>query len=156
MYYSDAFIPWKPLLRVIMYAVFFILSISGCLYISYRFQLKPLEYLDDVAEAARLLATPTDVPVSLPADLKNIEDGSAEFAITVRKLAMGRGYSWYGMEEIIRLAFEVYGLDCVYWCVSRDNKRAVRFYDKHNFHEAVDISDKEPNIVGTAITGKGL
>ena len=74
LYYSDAFIPWKPLLRVIMYAVFFILSISGCLYISYRFQLKPLEYLDDVAEAARLLATPTDVPVSLPADLKNIED----------------------------------------------------------------------------------
>ena len=60
---------------------------------------------------------------------------------TVRKSAMGRGYSWYGMEEIIRLAFEEYGLESVYWCVSRENERAVRFYDKHNFHEAYDILD---------------
>lgn len=74
--------------------------------------------------------------------LKNIdrETLSAEFAITVRKAAMGRGYAWFGMEEIIRKAFDEYGLDTVYWCVSRQNERAVRFYDKHNFHEAVDIS----------------
>lgn len=74
--------------------------------------------------------------------LKSIDrsNNSAEFAITVRKTAMGRGYSWWGMEEIIRLAFEEYGLENVYWCVSRANDRAVRFYDKHNFHEAVDIS----------------
>lgn len=73
--------------------------------------------------------------------LKNIDrvNGSAEFAITVRKSAMGRGYSWYGMEEIIKLAFEKYNLEFVYWCVSRKNDRAVRFYDKHNFHETVDI-----------------
>ena len=43
------------------------------------------------------------------------------------------------MEEIIKLAFEEYGLESVYWCVSRENERAVRFYDKHNFHEALDI-----------------
>lgn len=67
------------------------------------------------------------------------ENNSGEFAITVRKTAMSRGYSWWGMEEIIRLAFEKYNLDSVYWCVSRKNERAVRFYDKHNFHEAVDI-----------------
>ena len=73
--------------------------------------------------------------------LKNVENGSAEFGIAVRKSAMGRGYSWYGMEEIIRLAFEEYGLESVYWCVSRENERAVRFYDKHNFHEAYDILD---------------
>lgn len=75
--------------------------------------------------------------------LKNIDrtNNSAEFAITVRKAAMGRGYSWYGMEEIIRLAFEKLGLENVYWCVSRKNERAVRFYDKHNFHEALDISE---------------
>ena len=73
--------------------------------------------------------------------LKNIDrNNSAEFAIAVRKCAMGRGYSWYGMEEIISLAFNKYGLENVYWCVSRDNERAVRFYDKHNFHEAIDIS----------------
>lgn len=71
--------------------------------------------------------------------LKHIENGSAEFAITVRAEAMGRGYSWFGMESIIEKAFTQYGLESVYWCVSRENARAVRFYDKHNFHEAVDI-----------------
>lgn len=74
--------------------------------------------------------------------LKSVKDGSAEFGIAVRKSAMGRGYSWFGMEEIIRLAFEEYSLESVYWCVSRSNERAVRFYDKHNFHEAVDISEE--------------
>lgn len=74
--------------------------------------------------------------------LKNINrsNNSAEFAIAVRALAMGRGYSWYGMEEIIKKAFEEYNLESVYWCVSKKNERAVRFYDKHNFHEAIDIS----------------
>ena len=71
--------------------------------------------------------------------LKHIEDGSAEFAITVRAEAMGRGYSWFGMESIIEKAFNEYGLESVYWCVSRENTRAVRFYDKHNFHETLDI-----------------
>jgi len=73
--------------------------------------------------------------------LKSIDEASksAEFAITVRKVAMSKGYSWYGMEEIVRMAFEEYNLESVYWCVSRENKRAVRFYDKHNFHETLDI-----------------
>lgn len=74
--------------------------------------------------------------------LKHIEDGSAEFAITVRTEAMGRGYSWFGMESIIQKAFDELGLDYVYWCVSRENVRAVRFYDKHNFHETFDIPQK--------------
>lgn len=73
--------------------------------------------------------------------LKSIDrsNQSAEFAITVRKSSMGRGYSWYGMEEIIKKAFNEYDLENVYWCVSRENERAVRFYDKHNFHEVLDI-----------------
>lgn len=74
--------------------------------------------------------------------LKHIEDGSAEFAITVRKEAMGHGFSWFGMKAIIEKAFDEYGLESVYWCVERDNTRAVRFYDKHNFHEIVDIPQK--------------
>ena len=74
--------------------------------------------------------------------LKNIEAGSAEFAIIIRKKAMGRGYSWYGMESIIEKAFNEYGLESVYWCVSKNNTRAVRFYDKHNFHEIVDIPQR--------------
>ncbi|WP_040213533.1 GNAT family N-acetyltransferase [Clostridium polynesiense] len=74
--------------------------------------------------------------------LKHIDkkNSSAEFAITVRKEAMGRGYSWFGMTAIIEKAFSEYGLESVYWCVSRKNNRAVRFYDKHSFHEAIDIA----------------
>lgn len=73
--------------------------------------------------------------------LKNIDNNnkSAEFAITVRSSAMGKGYSWYGMDEIIKRAFRDYGLENVYWCVDKNNTRAIRFYDKHNFHEALDI-----------------
>lgn len=71
--------------------------------------------------------------------LKHIENGSAEFAITVRSEAMGRGYSWFGMESMIDKAFNEYWLDSVYWCVSKENTRAIRFYDKHKFHEIVDI-----------------
>ena len=37
--------------------------------------------------------------------LKNIEDGSAEFAIAVRNEAMRRGYAWFGMDAIIKKAF---------------------------------------------------
>lgn len=73
--------------------------------------------------------------------LKHIENRSAEFAITVRAEAMGRGYSWFGMESILDKAFNEYDLESVYWCVSRENLRAVRFYDKHNFHEVVDVPE---------------
>ena len=71
--------------------------------------------------------------------LKNIRKSNAEFAITVRSKAMGHDYSWFGMESIIRKAFDEIGLECVYWCVDRKNLRAIRFYDKHNFQEAIDI-----------------
>lgn len=73
--------------------------------------------------------------------LKSIDktNHSAEFAIIVRKCSMGKGYSWFGMEEIIKMAFEDYDLENVYWCVSRDNERAIRFYDKHYFHEIIDV-----------------
>lgn len=75
--------------------------------------------------------------------LKHIDklNRSAEFAITVRKKSMGHGYSWFGMEAMIKKAFDELGLESVYWCVSRNNVRACRFYDKHNFHEALDISN---------------
>lgn len=79
--------------------------------------------------------------------LKNIdrENNSAELSIAVRETAMGRGYSWYAIEEILRLSFEEYGLESVYWCISREDKRSVRFYDKHNFHEALDIPQQAAN-----------
>lgn len=65
--------------------------------------------------------------------LKNITSKDAEFAITVRTCAMGKGYSFYGMREIIRLGFEELNLEYIYWCVSRNNQRALHFYDKNGY-----------------------
>ena len=64
--------------------------------------------------------------------LKHIdkENRTAEFAITIRSIAMGKGISKYGMQEILKLGLEKYGLDAIYWCVSIENERAVRFYEK--------------------------
>ena len=76
--------------------------------------------------------------------LKHIDytDKSAEFGITIRKCAMGEGYSWYGMLSILKYAFEKLGLSYVYWCVSRSNVRAVRFYEKHHFSDFIDVPNK--------------
>lgn len=57
------FIPWMV-----------IVSIVGIGYISYRFMRRPLEYLDEVADAAAKLAHPTDAPIELPDNLKNMQD----------------------------------------------------------------------------------
>ena len=65
--------------------------------------------------------------------LKNITDDCAEFAITVRKTAMGKGFAQFAMNEIIQYAFTQLHLEFVYWSVSPDNKRAVRFYDKNGY-----------------------
>lgn len=65
--------------------------------------------------------------------LKNITSKDAEFAITVRTCAMGKGYSSFGMREIIRLGFEELNLKYIYWCVSRNNQRAIHFYDKSGY-----------------------
>ncbi|MDD3140607.1 MAG: GNAT family N-acetyltransferase [Lachnospiraceae bacterium] len=65
--------------------------------------------------------------------LKHISKESAEFAITIRKEAMGKGYSKWAMEEILKLGFEKYDLEEIYWCVSPKNLRAVRFYDKNRY-----------------------
>lgn len=71
--------------------------------------------------------------------LKNIENGAAEFAIAARKGAMGRGFSKYAMSKIIRVGSEMLKLKSVYWCVSPENKRAVKFYDK-NEYRSIDLS----------------
>lgn len=72
--------------------------------------------------------------------LKHIFKDSAELAIAVRKEAMRCGYAWFGMEEIIKVAFEELKLESVYWCVSKTNERAIHFYEKHNFHKVKDVS----------------
>lgn len=72
--------------------------------------------------------------------LKNIKETSAEFGITVRSCAMGKGYAIWAMAEALRIGFEERGVQKIYWCVSPENKRAVRFYDKNEFAR-IDAKD---------------
>ena len=65
--------------------------------------------------------------------LKYIHDGSAEFAIVVRSVAMGKGFAKYAMAEIIRLGMEELGLRKIYWYVKPSNERALHFYDKNGY-----------------------
>lgn len=77
--------------------------------------------------------------------LKHINEengGLAEFAIVIRSIAMGKGYAWFGMQSMFDYGFNKLGIKSIYWCVSKDNKRAIRFYDKHNFHENLNIDER--------------
>lgn len=65
--------------------------------------------------------------------LKHIDGVSAELGIVIRSVAMGMGYSRFAMEEILKVAFEELHLQRVFWCVSRRNERAIRFYDKNGY-----------------------
>ncbi len=62
-----------------------------------------------------------------------------EFSIVVRRESMGKGYAWFGTRAAIERAFSEYDVTCVYWGVKRENIRAITFFDKHGFREAVDV-----------------
>ena len=67
--------------------------------------------------------------------LKNIDNGSAEFAITIRSSANGKAYAAYGMPELLNIAFSEKPLSVVYWYVAPENTRAIRFYDKNGYQK---------------------
>lgn len=69
--------------------------------------------------------------------LKNIDrkNRNAEFAIAVRKSAMGRGISKQAFKKILKIAFEELKLNKVYLYVRTDNIRAIRFYEKCKLRE---------------------
>ena len=69
LHYTDALNWVKPMLIPIGV----VLSLAGVGVIAYRFFKRPLEYLDQVAGAARQLAHPTEAPIFLPENLRNIE-----------------------------------------------------------------------------------
>lgn len=71
--------------------------------------------------------------------LKHIHDGTAEFAITVRACAMGKGYAQFGMATILEKGIRELGLHAIYWCVSQHNARAVRFYDKNGYLRTAEV-----------------
>ena len=70
--------------------------------------------------------------------LKHIKNRKAEFAITVRACAMGKDYARFAMESIIRKGFSELRLDKIYWCVSPENTRALRFYDKNGYKRSAE------------------
>lgn len=67
--------------------------------------------------------------------LKNIDynNKNAEYAITMRNKAIGHGYSKYATNEILKIAFCQLNLHKVYLCVTPENVRAKKFYEKCNF-----------------------
>lgn len=73
--------------------------------------------------------------------LKHIdrEKKTAEFAITVSAAAMGKGYSKYGMRTILEKGIRELLLEKIYWCVSAENLRAVRFYDKSGYMRTEEV-----------------
>lgn len=88
--------------------------------------------------------------------LKNIDNDSAEFAITMRRAAMGKGYAAEAMKQIIDKGFNELGLEYIYWCVNPANKRAVRFYDKNGYQRVtLDELSKTMKTSKSALENKG-
>ena len=74
--------------------------------------------------------------------LKDIVDGFAEFAICIRRKYMGSGMAKEAMKNILDIGFNEHGLSKIYWCVSAENKRALRFYDKNGYKRIAMTSNK--------------
>lgn len=73
--------------------------------------------------------------------LKNIdrEQGFAEFAIVMRENAHGKGIAKLAMEKILSYGKNTLELEKIYWCVSKNNIRAIKFYDKEEYTTIVEI-----------------
>ncbi len=67
--------------------------------------------------------------------LKNIdqETKSAEFGITIRRVAMGKGYSKEAMAALFERATKELGISRIYWCADPVNQRALHFYEKNGY-----------------------
>lgn len=95
--------------------------------------LKFIDEAHDTTENLHLAIVNDDNEYMGTVSLKHIKNESAEFGITIRKKAMGGGYSLFGMRAIIEYGFNVLGINYIYWCVNPENIRAVKFYDKNNY-----------------------
>lgn len=67
--------------------------------------------------------------------LKNIDNKnrSAEYAISLRKCAIGKGIARFATENILNIAFNELNLNKVYLNVLSNNIRAIKFYEKFGF-----------------------
>lgn len=66
----------------------------------------------------------------------------AEFAITIRACAMGKGYSRWAMAQILDKGLKEQALERIFWCVSPKNERAVRFYDKCGYRRISNVPEQ--------------
>ena len=71
----------------------------------------------------------------------NLKYSAAEFAIVVRKCAMGTGISKEAMKTILQMGKQQLRLKNIYWCVNDKNTRALRFYDKNNYQKTVEVPE---------------
>ena len=103
-----------------------------------------IESSRDMSEDMHLAAVNDDDEYMGTVSLKHIDRdaGTAEFAITFRRCAMGTGISAFAMKEIIKKGLCELGLDSVIWCVSRENLRANRFYEKNGYKKMECVPDK--------------
>lgn len=67
--------------------------------------------------------------------LKNMDltAKKAEYAISLRKCAQGKGIAQKATYEVLRLAFEQFQLERVYLNVLSENEKAIRLYEKCGF-----------------------
>lgn len=63
----------------------------------------------------------------------NVKNNNAEYAISMRKVARGKGVADAATKLILRYAFEELLLERVYLCVQDNNGRARGFYEKFGF-----------------------
>lgn len=63
----------------------------------------------------------------------NLKDRNAEYAISLRKGAQGRGVGYAATRELLDVAFNKLELEKVYLNVLSDNKRAIQLYEKCGF-----------------------
>ena len=63
----------------------------------------------------------------------DLKAGNAEYAISLRSKAQGRGVGKAATMEILRMAFEEFGLQRVYLNVLSENKRAIALYEGCGF-----------------------
>lgn len=67
--------------------------------------------------------------------LKEIDqqNRNAEYAISLRRMAQGKGVGYIATKEILEIAFHELGLEKVYLNVLSENQRAIRLYEKCGF-----------------------
>lgn len=75
--------------------------------------------------------------------LKNINKKykTAEFAIVMTEKAIGKGYSSFAMKKMLYMGLYDMNLTYIYWYVSKNNKRAVKFYDKNGYKKIDQFPD---------------